>query len=218
MRMSTASSRSSTPPVTVRGDDHVRRCWWCGADSLYIDYHDAEWGVPVADERGLYEKIVLEGFQAGLSWITILRKRARFREVFHGFDPERVAAMTSRDVDRLLGDAGIIRHRRKIESAIQNAARVLEMRNEEGGLAALLWRFEPARSPVIRARADVRPHTPESTALSRELRRRGWTFVGPTTMHAFMQSVGMLNDHALSCGRRAEIDALRRRFTRPGTS
>ena len=194
------------------------RCWWCGDDPLYVAYHDEEWGRPVADERRLFEKIVLEGFQSGLSWLTILRKRERFRTVFHGFDPERVARMTGRDVARLLLDAGIVRHRGKIESAINNARQALALREAEGGLPAFAWRFAPARTEPVRSVADIVPATPESKALSRELRRRGWSFVGPTTLYAFMQAVGMVNDHLLRCTCHGKVERLRQAFVRPGTS
>ena len=179
------------------------RCWWCGSDPLYVRYHDEEWGRRVDDDRRLYEKICLEGFQAGLSWITILRKRERFRTVFHAFDFERVARMTRRDVDRLMGDAGIVRHRGKIESAINNAKRARELRERYGSLAKFVYRFQPpagARPRRLTRDAVVAlTQTPESVALSRELKAAGWTFVGPTTMYAFMQSVGVVNDHVEGC-------------------
>jgi len=197
----------------LRGEDGVVRCAWSGTDPLYQAYHDHEWGFPVRDDRRLYEKICLEGFQAGLSWITILRKREAFRRAFDGFEPARVARFTPARVEKLLADAGIVRHRGKIESAINNARRALEMQKAEGRLADFLWRFAPA--PPAKPRRltwDVlRKITTiaESVALSRELKKRGWTFVGPTTLYAFMQSVGFVNDHLDGCPIRHEADAAR---------
>jgi DNA-3-methyladenine glycosylase I len=195
----------------LRGADGVVRCAWSGTDPLYQAYHDTEWGFPVADDSRLYEKICLEGFQAGLSWITILRKRDAFRRAFDGFVPARVARFTPARVERLLGDAEIVRHRGKIESAINNAARALEIAQQEGSLAAFLWRYAP--TPPARTRRltwdMLRKITtvPESVALSRELKRRGWTFVGPTTLYAFMQSVGFVNDHIDGCPTRRRVAA-----------
>jgi DNA-3-methyladenine glycosylase I len=203
----------------VTADDGVARCWWCDADADYRRYHDREWGVPVADDRKLFEKICLEGFQAGLSWLTILRKRENFRARFHAFDIERVAKLGKRDVERALGDAGIVRHRGKIESTINNAQRTLEVIDELGSLAALVWSFEPRARPKSRPltkRALLQlASTPESTALSKALRKRGFSFVGPTTMYAFIQSVGVVNDHLAGCARQAEVERLRERFRRP---
>jgi DNA-3-methyladenine glycosylase I len=194
--------------------NRVTRCWWAGDDPLYIRYHDEEWGRPVTGDTRLFEKICLEGFQAGLSWITILRKRERFREVFHGFDPDRVARMTSRDVTQLLKDAGIIRHRGKIESTINNAKRALALQDEFGSLSAYIWRWQPtAASRPKRLTREVlmtMATTPESVALSKDLRARGWTFVGPTTIYAFMQAMGLVNDHVAECEFR-ETGRLRRR-------
>jgi len=176
------------------------RCWWCGDDALYVAYHDDEWGRAVHDDVRLFEKICLEGFQAGLSWLTILRKRERFREVFNGFDPRRVAQYSSVDVDRLLGDAGIVRHRGKIESVINNARQYLPLVDEFGSLDAFVWQFASAQPEGDRtAPPGIPSHTPSSVRLSKELKRRGWTFVGPTTMYAFMQSVGVVNDHLTGC-------------------
>jgi DNA-3-methyladenine glycosylase I len=181
----------------------VTRCWWCGDDPLYVQYHDEEWGRPVTDDRRLFEKVCLEGFQAGLSWITILRKRERFRRVFADFDIETVARYSGRDVDRLLNDAGIVRHRGKIESTINNAKRALELRRDEGSLADYFWRWAP--DPATRPRRITRDlltgmaTTAESTALCKDLRARGWTFVGPTTIYAFMQAMGLVNDHVHDC-------------------
>jgi DNA-3-methyladenine glycosylase I len=181
----------------------MKRCWWPGVDPLYIQYHDEEWGRPVTDDHRLFEKVCLEGFQAGLSWLTILRKRENFRRAFHGFDPARVSRMTSRDIERLLGDEGIVRHRGKIESTINNARRALELQGEFGTLADYFWRWQPdpgSRPRRITKAALMRmPTTPESAALSKDLRARGWSFVGPTTMYAFMQAVGLVNDHVDGC-------------------
>jgi DNA-3-methyladenine glycosylase I len=196
----------------------IARCWWCGDDPLYMRYHDEEWGRPVTDDARLFEKICLEGFQAGLSWITILRKRERFREVFRGFDIDGVARFGARDVERLLRDPGIVRHRGKIESTINNAKRARELRDEHGSLAAYVWRWQPdpAARPrrITRAVLTTMPTTSESTALSRDLRRRGWTFVGPTTMYAFMQAVGLVNDHVEDCEIRSRIQRIRVRTPR----
>jgi len=191
----------------------VRRCVWCQASSLYRDYHDREWGFPVDDDTRLFEKLCLEGFQAGLSWLTILNKRDAFRRAFAGFDAARVARFGARDVERLLGDAGIVRHRGKIESAINNARRLLELRAECGSLAAWAWRFEPAPSSrpkrVTPAALRARGLPAEATALAKELKRRGWTFVGPTTVHAFMQAMGLVNDHVEGCHVRDAAEAAR---------
>lgn len=183
------------------------RCPWCGDDPLYTRYHDEEWGVPVHDDRRLFEKIVLEGAQAGLSWITVLRKRAHYRELFEGFEPERVARFDARWVDRVLSDPGIIRNRSKVESAIDNARRVLQVQERFGSLDALLWRSVGGRPLQNRRRrmADLPSSTPEAEAMSRELKRLGFRFVGPTICYALMQSVGMVNDHLVSCFRHAEI-------------
>jgi len=194
-------------------------CSWPGRDELYIRYHDEEWGRPVTDDRRLFEKICLEGFQSGLSWITILRKRENFRRAFHGFDPERVSRFRARDVQRLLKDAGIIRHRGKIESTINNATRALKLIDENGSLAAYFWSWEPPPSSrpkrLTRARLMKMSTTPQSVALSKDLKKRGWTFVGPTTCYAFMQAMGLVNDHVEGCAVRDEIEALRAKFVRP---
>jgi len=195
------------------------RCSWAGSDPLYCRYHDEEWGRPVADDTRLFEKLCLEGFQSGLSWITILRKRERFREVFHGFDIPRVAAMSAADIDRLLGDPGIIRHRGKIASTINNAARALELQREFGSLAAYFWHFEPRPQErparVTREAVAAMPQTDASRALSKDLRKRGFSFVGPTTCYAFMQAMGLVNDHYEGCFCRDEVEALRAGFERP---
>lgn len=193
--------------------DGVTRCWWPGSDALYQRYHDQEWGVPVTDDCRLFEKICLEGFQAGLSWLTILRKRENFRAAFASFDFERVARFNGRDVRRLLGDEGIVRHRGKIESTINNSKRAVALRDECGSLAAYFWRWQPA--PATRPRRLTKEAlmqlgiTPESTALSKDLKKRGWTFVGPTTVYAFMQAMGLVNDHIEGCFRRPEIERSR---------
>ena len=195
-------------------DEHgLRRCAWCQASPLYRDYHDREWGFPVEDDTRLFEKLCLEGFQAGLSWLTILNKREAFRRAFAGFDAARVARFGARDVERLLGDAGIVRHRGKIESAINNASRLLALRAEFGSLAAYAWRFEPAAAarPKRVTPAALRAHglPAEATALAKDLKRRGWTFVGPTTIHAFMQAMGLVNDHVEGCHVRGAAEAAR---------
>jgi DNA-3-methyladenine glycosylase I len=187
--------------MTSRRD--TRRCWWCGTDPLYVRYHDEEWGRPVTDDRRLFEKICLEGFQSGLSWLTILRKREHFRQAFHDFEISRVARLTARDVTRLLADPGIVRHRGKIESTINNAKRAMELREEYGSLSAYFWRWEPAAATrprrITRATLLTLATTPESAALSKDLKSRGWTFVGPTTCYAFMQAMGLVNDHVEEC-------------------
>jgi len=186
--------------------DGRARCAWCGDDPLYVEYHDREWGFPVREDRRLYEKVCLEGFQSGLSWLTILRKRARFREVFADFDFERVARFGKREVERLLADPGIVRHRGKIESTVNNARRARELADEWSSLRAFFGRFR-----VERAFDGWLPQTEESRALSKELKRRGWSYVGPTTMHAFMQAVGLVNDHAAGCSFRAVAERGRRK-------
>jgi len=189
----------------VTGADGVVRCAWAGSDAEYQRYHDEEWGTTLRGDRPLFEKLSLEGFQAGLAWITILRKRPRFREVFHDFEPDAVAAFGPDDVERLLQDAGIIRHRGKIEAVIGNATIVAGM--AEGELDALMWSFAPATHEPPRTFAEVPAVTPESTAMSKELRRRGFRFVGPTTMYALMQSSGMVDDHVAGCWRAAVSSA-----------
>jgi DNA-3-methyladenine glycosylase I len=194
-------------------------CTWPGTDDLYIRYHDEEWGRPVVDDTRLFEKICLEGFQSGLSWITILRKRENFRRAFKGFDPKVVARFTARDVERLVKDAGIIRHRGKIASTINNAKRALELIDEKGSLAAYFWSWEPKPESrpkkLTRAQLLKMSTSPESVALSKDLKKRGWTFVGPTTCYAFMQAMGLVNDHVEGCAVRAEVDRSRNSLTRP---
>ncbi|KXO97693.1 DNA-3-methyladenine glycosylase I [Tsukamurella pseudospumae] len=182
------------------GDDGLARPAWA-ADGLLREYYDTEWGMPVRDERGLYERIALEGFQAGLSWATVLRKRPAFRAGFADFDPDAVAAFDETDVERLMADAGIIRNRQKIEATIGNARATVALR-DDGGLVALVWSFQPERTPEPRTMAEVAATSPESVALSKELRRRGFRFVGPTTMYALMQAVGIVDDHLVGSHRR----------------
>lgn len=183
----------------IKGKDGKSRCWWCGDDPQYMLYHDSEWGKPVTDDIRLFEKVCLEGFQAGLSWITILRKRENFRAGFDGFDFRKVQHYTADDVERLLGDAGIIRHRGKIEATINNARRAIEVIEEFGSLSDYFWRFRPEILSVMGSRADVPDITEASKALSKDLKKRGWKFVGPTTCYAFMQAMGMVNDHIDGC-------------------
>lgn len=196
-----------------------QRCFWCGDAPEYVAYHDKEWGFPVVDERGLFEKLCLEGFQAGLSWLTILRKRENFRRAFAHFDIERMACFTARDVERLLQDPGIVRHRGKIESAINNARRVRELRDEFGSLAAYVWRYEadPASRPPVITREVLTglSQSAESAAMSKDLKKRGWSFVGPTTVYAFMQAVGLVNDHTDECFVRPLVTKARGRLKVP---
>jgi DNA-3-methyladenine glycosylase I len=188
------------------GDDGRRRCRWGATTPDYVTYHDEEWGRPVRDDRGIYERLVLEGFQSGLSWLTILRKREGFRKAFANFEIERVARFGERDVTRLLSDAGIVRHRGKIEAAIANAKAAAEL---DVPLSELVWSFAPRRRRrAPRALEDLPSITPESTALSKELKRRGFRFVGPTTAYAAMQACGLVNDHVAGCWVRAEVEAL----------
>jgi len=205
----THAAAASTPPAVevapglLRHTDGAHRCWWCGTDPLYLAYHDTEWGHPVHDDVRLFEKLCLEGFQAGLSWLTILRKRPAFRAAFAGFDPVRVARFDDADVTRLLTDAGIVRHRGKIEATISNARRYLELVEETGSLDAYVWRYAAADAVRPRTPADVRATSPESHAMAGDLKRRGWRFVGPTTVYAFLQAMGLVDDHLDGCDRRA---------------
>jgi len=203
----------------VAGEDGVARCFWGSSPPEYQAYHDTEWGFPVDDDRRLFEKLVLEGFQSGLSWLTILRKRDNFRQAFAGFDFDRVARFGKKDVERLLRNAGIVRHRGKIEAAINNAQRAVELVDEEGSLAAYVWRFEPEDSSrPKRLTWDVlleMAQTPESKALAKDMKKRGWRFVGPTTVYAFMQAMGLVNDHLHGCDAREAAAVARAEFGRP---
>ena len=183
----------------MTGEDGKQRCWWCGDDPLYMDYHDNEWGKPVTDDVRRFEKICLEGFQAGLSWITILRKRENFRDAFDGFDFNKVQHYTEKDVQRLLDNAGIIRHRGKIEATINNAARAVEIVEEFGSLSDYFWAYEPDDHVRPKSRADISSVTDVSKEMSKDLKKRGWKFVGPTTCYAFMQAMGLVNDHIVGC-------------------
>ena len=183
----------------------MKRCW-DSADPLYQRYHDEEWGRPVLDERGLYERLCLEGFQSGLSWLTILRKREAFRAAFAGFDPDAVAGFGERDVERLLGDAGIVRHRGKIEAAIANACGTVALREAGTPLHELVWSYRPDPRPAPRAWADWLSQSAESTALSKRLKQAGFRFVGPTTVHATLQACGLVNDHLAECWVRADVE------------
>lgn len=196
----------------VTGPDGLPRCWWGASHEAYLPYHDHEWGHPQADDFRLFEKLCLEGFQAGLSWLTVLRKRPAFREVFHGFDYRKVAEMGEEDVLRLLDDARIIRHRKKIESAINNAHRACELADVEGSLAAYFWQWEPPaserRATMTKAKLYELAKTDTSTRLAKDLKKRGWSFLGPTTCYAFMQSMGLVNDHLEGChARQTALDA-----------
>jgi len=201
------------------GEDGRPRCAWGTSTPEYVAYHDAEWGFPVVDDRRLFEKICLEGFQSGLSWLTILRKRENFRRAFAGFEFEKVARFGARDVKRLLGDAGIVRHRGKIESTIQNAKRACDLVEEKGSLASYFWSFEPGPKSrpkrLTRAALLKLATSPDSIALSKDLKRRGWSFVGPTTVYAFMQAMGLVNDHLESCFVRSPAEAARKKLRRP---
>ncbi len=200
----------------IRGVDGIARCAWGANSPEYVAYHDDEWGRPVVDDIRLYEKLCLEGFQSGLSWITILRKRENFRRAFKGFDPKRVARFTARDIERLLNDASIVRHRGKIEAAIANARATLDTQDDVGSLAALVWSFEPTRRRAAPKKfAELQSSAPESKALSKELLRRGFRFVGPTTVYSTMQSCGLVDDHLHRCAARARCEDERRALARP---
>ena len=205
------------PEGVFRGDDGVQRCWFAGTDPLYTRYHDREWGFPVRNDTRLFEKICLEGFQAGLAWITILRKRENFRAAFRNFEIDAVARMNARSVARLLKDPGIVRHRGKIESTLNNARRAQELIRQSGSLADFAWSFEPdpARRPRRVTKQTIQAWTRESVAFSKALKTRGWTFVGPTTSYAFMQAMGLVNDHLEGCAIRPKVEAARRRLRRP---
>ena len=214
-----APSLVSTRPGIFADEAGVARCAWCRSSEVYRNYHDQEWGFPVTDDRRLFEKICLEGFQAGLSWLTILNKREAFRKAFANFEAERVVRFKDKDVARLLGDAGIVRHRGKIESTINNAKRVLELRDECGSLSAYAWRYEPEprsrpRRLTLAALLEIGPSA-EATAMSKDLKRRGWSFVGPTTVYAFMQAMGLVNDHLDGCYVREQAASARTALARP---
>jgi DNA-3-methyladenine glycosylase I len=207
------------PEGIAIGEDGLARCWWAEGDPLNRTYHDTEWGRPVADDRRLFEKFCLEGFQSGLSWLTILRKRPNFRRAFADFDTKVVAGFDDADIERLMADTGIVRNRAKIAATINNARRCPDLVDEFGSFAAYVWRYEPdrgARAAVMDRPALLAASTsPESVALSKDLRKRGWAFVGPTTAYAAMQSMGLVNDHLGGCHVRDEVEAERTRFVRP---
>ena len=217
--MSQPSAGPELAPGLSRGHDGNARCFWGAGDRSYTDYHDHEWGVPTDNDLTLFEKICLEGFQSGLSWLTILRKRDDFREAFDSFDFERVAEFSDADVERLLENPGIVRHRGKIRSTINNARRARELAGQTGSLASYFWSWEPSpqsRPPCMDYDTLLSlTKTPESTAMSKDLKRRGWTFVGPTTAYASMQAMGLVNDHIEGCFARSQIEAMRATFQRP---
>ncbi len=198
---------------TIKGPDGHPRCGWCGAAPEFLDYHDTEWGFPVKDDRRLFEKLCLEGFQAGLSWRTILAKRENFRAAFYNFDFDRIARFTQRDINRLLKDEGIVRHRGKIEAVVNNAKRARELVRQAGSLAAFIWRYEPGAEQLAEPQRVAK--SAESMALSKDLKKLGWKFVGPTTVYAFMQAMGLINDHLEECVVRAKAEKARRKFKIP---
>ncbi len=198
---------------TIIGPDGTPRCRWSDAVPEFLHYHDTEWGFPVSDDRRLFEKLCLESFQSGLSWRTILVKRENFRAAFANFDFNKMADFTADDVERLLQDKGIVRHRGKIEAVINNAARAQEIVKQEGSLAAFIWGYEPDASQL--GEPQTASTSAESIALSKELKKRGWKFVGPTTVYAFMQAMGLINDHVEGCAMRVEAETIRKNFIRP---
>ena len=200
--------------MTIVGPDGKSRCRWCDAAPEFLNYHDTEWGYPVSDDHRLFEKLSLEGFQSGLSWRTILAKRENFRAAFHDFDFNRVAHFTQRDIDRLLKNEGIVRHRGKIEAVINNAQRAQELVKREGSLAVFIWRYEPSAKNL--AEPQTASTSAESIALSKDLKKQGWKFVGPTTVYAFMQAMGLINDHVEGCVIRTKVERARKSFKRPG--
>ncbi|MFK7818214.1 MAG: DNA-3-methyladenine glycosylase I [Planctomycetaceae bacterium] len=202
-------SEQAIKPKLIQSEDGTTRCWWCGDDPLYVDYHDHEWGVPVDDDQRLFEKICLEGFQSGLSWITILKKRENFRKAFAYFDFHKVARFNKRSVERLLNDAGIVRHRGKIESTINNAKQAIEMEIEFGSLSSFFWKYAPSTETP---KGELRSTCEESILLSKDLKKRGWSFVGPTTAYAFMQAMGMVNDHLPGCHHHKVVQQLQECF------
>ena len=199
--------------TTIEGPDGKLRCRWCAAAPEFLDYHDTEWGFPVSDDHRLFEKLSLESFQSGLSWRTILAKRENFRAAFHDFDFDMIARFTQRDINRLLKDEGIVRHRGKIEAVINNAQRALELVKQEGSLAAFIWRYEPDAKQL--ANPQTASTSKESLALSKDLKKLGWKFIGPTTAYAFMQAMGLINDHVEDCVTRANVERARKSFKRP---
>ena len=201
--------------ATILSPDGKARCRWSASAPDFLHYHDTEWGFPVGDDDRLFEKLSLEGFQSGLSWRTILAKRENFRAAFHGFDFDKIARFGARDVERLLKNAGIIRHRGKIEAVINNARRARELVAREGSLAAFLWRYEPDAKQL--GEPQTASTSKESIALSKDLKKQGWAFVGPTTVYAFMQAMGLINDHAEDCVIRARVETARKKFKRPGS-
>jgi len=198
---------------TIIGPDNKLRCKWCDAAPEFLAYHDTEWGFPVNDDFRLFEKLSLESFQSGLSWRTILAKRDNFRAAFYNFDYDRIARFTKRDVDRLLKDEGIVRHRGKIEATINNAQRTKELVKQEGSLSSFIWRYEPDSKQL--AKPQTISTSPTAVALAKDLKKMGWKFVGPTTVYAFMQAMGLINDHAENCVIRAKVERVRKGFKRP---
>lgn len=199
--------------TTILGPDEKSRCRWCGAAPDFLDYHDTEWGFPVGDDHRLFEKLSLESFQSGLSWRTILAKRENFRAAFHDFDFNRIARFTQHDLDRLLMDEGIVRHRGKIEATINNARRAQELVKRDGSLAAYIWSYEPDAEQL--AEPQTASISTESLALSKDLKKQGWKFLGPTTVYAFMQAMGLINDHVVGCVIRAKVARARKNFRIP---
>ncbi len=199
--------------ATMRGPDNKLRCKWCDAAPEFLNYHDTEWGFPVSDDLRLFEKLCLEGFQSGLSWRTILVKRENFRTAFHHFDFNKIARFTQRDLNRLLKDKGIVRHRGKIEAVINNAKHAKALVEQKGSLAAFFWRYEPETKQL--AKPQTQSTSAESIALSKDLKKLGWKFIGPTTAYAFMQAMGLINDHVASCVIRPKVENARKKFKRP---
>jgi DNA-3-methyladenine glycosylase I len=199
--------------ATIKGPDGKPRCEWCHATPDYLHYHDTEWGFPVSDDQRLFEKICLEGFQSGLSWRTILTKRENFRATFHNFDFDKIARFTKHDINRLLKDEGIVRHRGKIEATINNAKRAQELVKQNGSLAAFFWSYEPDANNLTRP--QTASTSAESITLSKDLKKLGWKFVGPTTAYAFMQAMGLINDHVEGCVVRTKVEKARKHFKRP---
>ena len=198
---------------TIKGADGKLRCTWCDAAPEFLNYHDTEWGFPVSDDHRLFEKLCLEGFQSGLSWRTILAKRENFRSAFQHFDFDKIARFNQRDINRLLKDAGIVRHRGKIEAVINNAKRAQELVKQEGSLAAFFWRYEPDAKQL--AKPQTVSTSADSIALSKDLKKLGWKFIGPTTAYAFIQAMGLINDHVADCVIRSKVERARKNFKRP---